>query len=312
MIDSSSFKAITQRFDPARLRSEQATKHGDIPSIATLHRLCDHNLDVLTKNLGPLSAQEQQFMDAFKSAPWHVTHATKYEAPVSSEPHLMSLDKLSKQTGPGQEAASAAAKNAKAMNAIDIGQFGNDRYVYVALEAGEDLQKQASRFGGHLYRAPLKDSGIEQHGLLILHDLIMPETKADKHYRGDSEKASPRPREQWGHALQHWKSSGLDDKGTTPPAALNKSETGDFKPPSASIDRFFFRGKDTVQALGMAVLLSARMVDKDMQQQALSCEPENINKAANGIFRPQILIPNEFAMKQATRHEIRRISLLDP
>lgn len=300
MIGSGQFAPIKERFDPA-LAAAQKPVRERLSSSDAIEKLCDHNFDLLNKQLGRLSPQEKVFLKAFEEAPWHLTHATKYE-PLSEELHLKSQAKLT-ATDP-----SSGVK----INAIDVGQLGNHHYVYFALEAGDTLQKQSSRFGDHLYRLPLKDSGIEEHGLLVLHDFLQPETTAHKHYKDPSSADDSTTVQQWGGVLDFWKKSGLKDTGTHIPPVAGDAPPAQSRIPSTDVpDRCFFRGSQAVQALGRSVLVSARLLKADVRSQVLSTNAENMNTAANGIFRPQIMMPNEFVTSRAERHAIRFKGPLD-
>jgi hypothetical protein len=301
MIESTAFKPIREHLDvvpPGAAKTGLARPSG----ADVIEKLCDHNFDLLNKQLGPLSTQEKAFLKAFKEAPWHLTHATKHEPARTDELHLKSQAKLNankQSAGP-------------TLNAIDVGLYGNDHYVYFALEAGEDLQKQRSRFGDHLYRLPLQGSGVEEHGLLALHDFAMPQTTGHKHYKDPASTDAFETAPQFDHVLQFWKGSGLDDPGDHVPAAAVDPLPAEGKTLSTDVpDRCFFRASQAVEALGKSVLLSARMLGEDLRSQVLSTEPGNINTAANGIFRPQILMPHEFVTSQAERHEITKAMPFD-
>jgi hypothetical protein len=299
MMNAPKFQAVKAAMDPG---AASAASGKGLPAVAAIEKLCDHNFDLLTRELGQLNPQEKQFLDAFKGAPWHLTHATRHEA-NPGELHLMSQSKLRAHCG---DAASMSTTE------MDLRRYGNGGYVFFALEAGDELKKKSSRFGDHLYRVPLEGSGADQHGILVLHDVLAPKVKAEKHYQ------DPQPTEiagfelsmKWRGVNDYWRSSGLsgatsEASGSHPkpfnPMDVLMAQTMDPDLP----DRCFFKGKVAVEALGMAVLLSARKLDDEgMREQVLAADVDNINTAANSIFRPQILIPNEFHSSQAVRHDL--------
>lgn len=298
MMNAPKFQAVKAAMDPAAAAAAASAKKS-LPAVAVVEKLCDHNFDLLTRELGPLNPQEKQFLDAFKQAPWHLTHATGHEA-APSELHLMSERKLRAHHG---AAASISTTD------MDLFRYGSGSYVFFALEAGDDLKKKSSRFGDHLYRVPLQGSGADQHGILVLHDVFKPMSTAEKHYK------DPQPVEiagielstKWRGVDDYWRSSGLSGATSSNepkpfnPMDLFTAQTIDPDLP----DRCFFKGEVAVEALGMAVLLSARKLNDDgMRDQVLATDVDNINTAANGVFRPQIMVPNEFHSSQAERHDI--------
>jgi hypothetical protein len=279
MVRSTGFRHLRE----ARSIDDQATSL--LPEIT---QLCQLNLQTLKRRIGPLNGDEQRFVRAVESAPWHLTHATHHTF-NDGEFELLSSKRLGDEVRrhPG--------------TAHDVEHFANDGYVYLALEATESPQKRKSRFGPNIYRMPLEGSSIaQQRGILVLKDLVY-----DSAINATAFSHSGVHKGDLANLQIFWSSSGTRDASTEAlgtPDLRAKDADKDFslimKQPVP--DRCLFEAGSTREALALAVILSARAL---REPGLLSLDGKDdagaVNRVVNGLLRPQVMVPSKYADQRA-------------
>ena len=321
MVKSEKFAGVRNHFKGLAAR----------PAPAVLKALSQHNLALLRSELQrvdttggvgrqrPLEANEREFMAALTQANWHMTHATPVSLKRPGQDAVTLASHWNLQTTARQFGPTARPANQTA-NDKDVDQLGNGHYVFFALEVGETPMKNRSRFGDIMYRTPFDPASLGDHAMMMLNDPLAPNISLTESYLGGSFDV-PNMKKSVGHK-DYWNSSGLGQEtgAGAPPRERTARYPQMDRPlfsrgavdmslrPDGVTDRFFFQASSALEAIGMAVVVSARKLDDDaLRNELLKPDEANLNRVVNSLFRPQIMVPHQVKLASASEIDLQAL-----
>ncbi|TKC81616.1 hypothetical protein FAZ69_26980 [Trinickia terrae] len=244
----------------------------DQPGIERLQHLSSANLIALMHRLGHTSSEEQTFLDAFYRMPLIATHATnarivKENHPLAGAPHDHEQDR---KHAPVVRIYSRENLLKRGIpfddthsTRADLTSLRNDGFVFFSIEVGRRPKKQRSRFGERLYRFDIDaHPALARASWMSLQEMLKPGAPYPELLQG---KLTAREMVLW--------------TGTPVGTAEH-----------------VFHGRHMRQALGLSIVEAARTFSAGSRKKLLSCrKEEDMNQIVNGLFRPEIKCPHEFA-----------------
>ncbi|QMV54226.1 hypothetical protein [Ewingella americana] len=236
-------------------------------SVASLSRKNIKNLHLRLQGSlmnNPLAPFEQAFLKKMLEAPLRITHATNALNQISDKATgKISLSSRQKLIRDG------LTFDKDNSSADDIAGLANDDNVFFSLESGKDLQKKASRFGKDIVRFDFNAPNIQQHGTLILLDVL------------DGRLPSPDVRFSTLNSLPR------NAKNNEIVNLNNHENKFDF-----NVNNSVFIGSDMKRGMALSIIDRCRSLSPGVRKEML--ENEDVNVLINGLFRPQVMVPRIF------------------
>lgn len=244
-----------------------------------------------------LTGDERLLLENIVNANFYLTHSTRQDlqSNVQVQIHAKSGQILKDQAGQPEPLLDGDAKPVKketftvssrkrlvAQNKLpaeaednttkaDIEAFSTVGYSFFSLEAGDHLQKLSSRFGkggdGRIYRIKVDDDIPLKGGVLLTHDII------------------------YGPKTIYSADQLFDLPGIKSNQKLFEANQ------SFSPDEFAYPADKLKLAIGLLLVEKVRQLNPDQQNKILDLTKSDsgVNSIINGMFRPQILIPETFS-----------------
>lgn len=239
----------------------------------TIKRLSAENIGGLRNevNSANLKHYEKDFIRSLIDEPLYITHAAPSSADIKRPDGTVSLFSRKKLE------EKQIAFNAGNTTGHDIEMLANDDHVFFSLEAGDQPQKDSSRFGDKLMRFKFDQPKILNNATLHLVDpltAIPPSVgsrfDAIEDYKNEEEAAD----------------------------AIEELESRAYTPGGAT-----FHGAQMKIGLALSIIKVCReSMPDDMSRKLL--EGESVNRIINGLFRPTVMIPRHFFDKPVDESDI--------
>lgn len=143
------------------------------------------------------------------------------------------------------------------MNNEDTRLFKNNNYVFFALEAVINPKKHSSRFVSAMHRIPFDPLQLNTKAIMSLDDMIKDAVNFEDEVA-------------WAH-IANWRSSGLHELrgGDSLPQSKAPEAVDEDDEFELVSDRFLFGADKSLKALGLSVVLAARMIGHQELSSAL-------------------------------------------
>lgn len=239
----------------------------------TLKKLSAENIDALRSdvNAASLKDYEKAFIKSLIDEPLYITHAAPSDADIKRPDGTVSLFSRRKLEERQIEF------NTENTTDHDIAMLANDDHVFFSLEAGDQPQKDSSRFGDKLVRFKFDQPKILSHATLHLVDPLTA--------------VPPSVGSRFDAIEDHMDEEEAAD-------AIDKLESRAFTPGEAT-----FHGRHMKIGLALSIIQTCRnSMPDDMSRELL--EGESVNRVMNGLFRPTVMVPRHFFDKPVDESDI--------
>lgn len=217
----------------------------------TMQKISSKNISMLSKELAPLSEKEIIFFDRISKLEFTATHATNGD--VINEKNTLTL--LSRKKLEERKTNLPWGSHG---TSSDMEKFGNDDFVFFAIEPGTGGFKKNSAFGRTMYTINFNNPVFTQVSWVSLQEQLFSETgNTKKHIKNISKEA---------HDI------------------LSHQEI--------PVKENMFLVKDFKTALALSLIKKFRELPKEDQDILLSANDDyTFNSIINGIYRPELKVP---------------------
>jgi hypothetical protein len=239
----------------------------------TMKRLSAENMQTLKSqvNLQSLKNFERDFVKSVIDEPLYLTHSTPTDSNVKRPDGTVGL--LSRQA----LLQRGAEFNTENTSQQDIDMLANDDHVFFSLEAGDQPQKDSSRFGDKMFRFKFDQPKILQNATLHLVDPLT---------------AIPPSAESRFPAIEDHENEDIAAE------VIDNLNSRAYTPGEAT-----FHGPHMKLGLALSIIETCRAnMPEELSKEIL--QGESLNNVINGLLRPTVMVPKHFFDKPTDEADI--------